>query len=204
MKSIGQCGTSTIVLPTTAGPDGRFQDGEPGQESLTATQLVAEFLNSQQEEFANLIFDGLGEEFSDIDDMQLLRAINELIGDILNHANQWSKGQRYAQTALAIDVGAVAWDMEANPHTVLILTEDVTSFTVSNYKAGATYELTLMQDASGNKSCAWPSIVHWPGGKILDVTQAPNSEDLVNFSVRDDNGVPILRAFAGQDFKVVS
>ena len=128
----------------------------------------------------------------------------EEIEDLLPNPHQWAKGQRYAQTALAIEVGAVAWNMEANPHAVLPLTSNVTSFAMSNYKAGATYELTILQNETGNKSCVWPSVVRWPGGTVLDVTQAPNSEDLVNFSVRDADGTPVLRAFAGQDFKAVS
>lgn len=82
MKSIGQCGTATTVLPTTTGPEGRFQDGTPGQESTTATQLIAEFMNSHLEEFALLIFDSLGEEFSGSDDTQILRAIDAKVATI--------------------------------------------------------------------------------------------------------------------------
>jgi len=128
----------------------------------------------------------------------------EEIEDLLPNDHEWGKSQRYKQKTLAINAGAVTWDMEANPHAVLVLTGNVTNFTVGNYKAGATYELTILQNETGNKSCVWPSVVRWPGGTVLDVTQAPNSEDLVNFSVRDADGTPVLRAFAGQDFKAVS
>lgn len=204
MKSIGQCGNSTIVQPTSSGPGGRFQDGTPGQESTSATQLIAEYMNSQLEEFANVLQDGIGEEFSESDDTQLLRAINGLVGDILKSANEWAKGQRYVQTALAINAGAVVWNMEANPHAVLVLTANVTSFTVSNFKAGATYELTVLQDATGSRTMVWPASIRWPGGTAVEVTADANSEDLINFSVRDNAGAPVLRGYAGQDFKVVA
>ena len=204
MKSIGQCGVPTTVLPTTFGPDGRFQDGTPGYESTTATQLIAEFLNSHLEEFANLIGDALSEDFSDSDDTQILRAVNALVGDLLVTANEWEKAQHYDQTVLTISSGAVVWDMKAAPMAVLILTDDVTSFTMSNAEAGATYELTVLQDATGSRSLAWPSSVLWPGGSAMEVSAAANSEDLVNFSVRDASGTPVIRAYAGQDFQAVS
>lgn len=130
--------------------------------------------------------------------------LTEDVTDLLSDPHSWTKGQRYAQTSLPIEAGAVVWNMEANPHAVLKLTANVTSFTVSNFKAGATYELTVLQDATGSRTMNWPASIRWPGGSAAEVTTDANAEDLINFSVRDDGGTPILRGYAGQDFKVVS
>lgn len=177
MKSIGQCGESTTVLPTESGPNGRFQDGTPGTESTTATQLIAEFLNSHLEEFANLIQDGLSEEFSATDDTQILRAINGLVGDLLQTANQWEKAQRYQQTELAIDAGAVTWDCTANPSAVLLLTTDVTSMTITGYEAGGAYDLTVIQ--AGDQSCATDAVLLWADGAAYEATTTAGAIDCI-------------------------
>jgi hypothetical protein len=125
------------------------------------------------------------------------------IVDLLTSSHIFTKGQRYAQTTLPIVAGAVTWNMEANPVAVLPMTGNVTSITMTNFKAGGTYELTTLQDASVVRSVIWPAAIRWPGGAAVELTQDVNAEDLINFSVRDDGGTPILRGYAGQDFKAV-
>jgi hypothetical protein len=129
--------------------------------------------------------------------------LTEDVSDLLPDPHEWSEGQRYAQTSLPIVAGAVTWNMEANPVAVLPMTGNVTTFTMTNFKAGGTYELTTLQDASVVRSVIWPAAIRWPGGAAVELTQDANAEDLINFSVRDDGGTPILRGYAGQDFKAV-
>lgn len=173
----------------------QFTEGSPEQ-GVPATVVTAQWLNGVQEELVKIIEDA-GLELDSEDATQLAAAI-------FQSPHIWPKAQRYAQTELGIDTGAVAWDMEANPHAVLVLDDDVTTFTVSNYKSGGTYELTVIQDAAGGWACATPTNFRTPGGVALEFTQDANGEDLVNVSVRDESGTLKLRAYMGQDFKAVA
>lgn len=206
----------------TATENKRFTEGNPAQ-GLPSTVVDAEWLNAVQEEIM-AVLEAAEIMPSGADLTQLAAAIVviarktshveyaltdhthlvEQISDLLTDHHEWGKGQRYAQTTLTINAGTVIWDMEANPHAVLVLTSNVTSFSFTNYKAGATYELTILQDATGGRMCAWPAAVRWPGGEALDVTKDANAEDVINVTVRDNSGTPVLRAFAGQDFRTVS
>lgn len=118
------------------------------------------------------------------------------IPDLLPDPHEWQQGQRYATATLASAAGVLDWDMEAQPVAALVLAEDVTNFTVANARPGATYELTIRQDATGGRSLAWPADWLWPGGTALDVTQDAGATDIVMLSVHDDgNGNPVIRAF---------
>jgi len=110
--------------------------------------------------------------------------------------NLWTAPQEYEQTALVIDAGTVTWDMAAAPRALLTLTEDVTAMTITNPGPG---ELTLVQDATGWRSVAWPASIRWPGGRAPEVTPEPGAEDVVTFVERDG----VLRGTALQDFRVV-
>lgn len=125
------------------------------------------------------------------------------VTDLLSAPHEWSKGQRYAQTLLDVVDGAVAWDMEAKPHAVLILDDDVTSLTVFNYKAGGTYELTILQDATGGRVCVTPLGVLTPGGDAWEIAMDAYGETLINFSGRADGATVYLRSYLSADFKAV-
>jgi hypothetical protein len=189
----------------TATDTNLFTEGNP-QTGVPATVVPANWLNMIQEEICAVIvaaeidLDGSKQD-------QLKTAIGVMLAnlDIYSDPHEWSEGQRYASHALTIDAetSAVTWDMEANPVAVLPMTGNVTTFTMTNFKAGGTYELTTLQDASVVRSVIWPAAIRWPGGAAVELTQAVNAEDLINFSVRDNGGTPILRGYAGQDFKAV-
>jgi len=126
------------------------------------------------------------------------------VADLLSDSHEWQESQAYALNALSISAGAVAWDMGANPNAVLTLTEDVTSFTLTNVVPGATYELTVLQGATGGRSLAWPASILWAGGTAVDVTQDANAEDVIMFTIRDNGGTPVVRGYAGQNMKAVA
>jgi hypothetical protein len=127
------------------------------------------------------------------------------VADLLPDPHEWKQGQRYATVALSSAAGALDWDMEACPVAGLVLTEDVSTFAVANARPGATYELTVRQDATGERSLAWPAEIIWPGGQALDVTQDPGAEDVVMLSVHDDgSGGIVIRAFPASDIRGVA
>ncbi|GFM38011.1 hypothetical protein [Desulfovibrio psychrotolerans] len=130
--------------------------------------------------------------------------ITEEIVDLLPTSHQWLAGQRYPVSTLVAVDAAVTWDMAANPVAQITLTDAVTTVTLTNAQPGATYELTVRQDATGGRSIAFPASVLWPGGTALEVTQDANAEDLVMFSVRASIGSPVIRGFAALNMQVVA
>ncbi|WP_018125858.1 hypothetical protein [Desulfovibrio oxyclinae] len=111
--------------------------------------------------------------------------------------NLWTAPQEYEQTALVIEAGVVTWDMAAAPRAMLTLTSNVTAISITNPGPG---ELTLAQDATGDRSVAWPASIRWPGGAAPAVTDEPGAEDVVTFFERGG----VLRGTALQNFKAVA
>jgi|GEM_PF-3007764 len=132
-------------------------------------------------------------------------ALAARIAALLASANEWQAAQAYTPVNLPIAVdGSVTWDVAAAPVAVLTLTEDVTAITLTNAQPGASYELTIQQDATGGRSVAWPGAWRWPGGIAPDVSSDPYAEDLLLLSVRDSGGTPLIRACAAQAFVEVA
>ena len=144
---------------STATETNLFTDGNPAQ-GVPSTVVTAEWLNMVQEELANLV-EGLGLELDG-------EAQDQLITGLFGLAHTYTAPQRYAQTGLAIDAGAVVWDCAAVPSAVLLLTEDVTSMTITGYEPGGAYDLTVIQHATSAKSCAMPAALMWLQGLLRE------------------------------------
>ncbi|WP_054650171.1 hypothetical protein [Salidesulfovibrio brasiliensis] len=112
-------------------------------------------------------------------------------------ANTWTQAQRYGETSLAISAGDLAWDMEDKPKAAITLSEDVTTWTVTNPGPG---ELTLTQDATGGRTVAWPASWHWPGGVPGEVSAEANAVDVLTITERGGT----IRAMLVNDFKAVA
>lgn len=126
---------------------------------------------------------------------------HETIIALLAAANSWSAAQCYAPEALVIASGSVAWDAAAAPVAVLTLTEDVTAIALTGAQPGCSYELTVIQDATGGRTVTWPSAWRWPGGSAPDVSADAGAEDLLMLSVRSGG---VIRAVVAQAFAEVS
>ena len=154
----------------TATEDRKFTEGNPDQ-GVPATVVTADWLNDVQEELANFVL-GLGLELDS-------EAQNQLITGLFGLPHAYTAAQRYAQVSLEIDEGAVVWDMAATPSAIIHLTEDVTSLTISNFAAGGSYDLAIVQDATGEWTCAMPAVMLWPGGSGYEVSTAALARDLI-------------------------
>jgi hypothetical protein len=150
--------------------DHLFTEGNPTS-GVPATVVDEDWLNMIQEELVNLV-EGLGLELDSAAQDQI---ITGLFG--LTHA--WSQAQRYAQVALEIDAGAVVWDCNASPSAILYLTEDVTTFSISNYEAGGSYDLAIIQDATGGWALSVPAGLYAVGGSGYEVSSGANARDLL-------------------------
>jgi len=81
-----------------------------------------------------------------------------------------------------------------------ILTEDITTLTISNVPSGvANFVLIFTQDGTGSWGVTWPASFKWPSGNSHSVTAAAGSIDvIVGFSM--DGGSTWLMSLAGADY----
>lgn len=158
-----------IDHPTATG-DNQFTEGNPAS-GIPATVLTAEFMNMIQAELVALA-EGLGMTLDSEDNAQIITGLFGL-------PHTYTAPQRYAQTALAIEAGAVVWDCAAAPSAVLVLTGDVTSMTITGYEPGGAYDLTVIQDATGGWSCAMPAALLWPDGAGYEPSTDPDAVDRI-------------------------
>jgi hypothetical protein len=56
-----------------------------------------------------------------------------------------------------------------------------TTFTFSNPIAGRTYQLNVIQDATGSRLVTWPGPVVWTGGSAPTLTTTPAKTDICFF-----------------------
>ena len=87
--------------------------------------------------------------------------------------------QRYAQTELEIVDGAVVWDCAARPSAVILLNQDVTSFTLMNFSAGGSYDLAVIQDGTGSWTLTMPAGLYPVGGAGYEVSTDAHARDLL-------------------------
>lgn len=64
--------------------------------------------------------------------------------------------------------------------------------------SGKSFLLTLIQDASGNRTVTWPSGVKWQGGVVPTLTKTPQKQDVFSFMSID--GTSWLGFMAGANF----
>ncbi len=184
----------------TATPEGLFTDGNPA-EGVPATVVPAKFLNDVQEEIIAVIAEA-EIDLDGEDQTQLLQALAILIAnglDIFGASHEWAKVQSYAQTDLAITDGAVTWDLRY-PNALLVLTQDVTSFMMTNPINGTTPMLTILQDSTGTRTCAMPSGIRWAGKALPELTMEPYADDLLAFPIRSSG---VIRGYAALNFGTV-
>jgi len=97
---------------------------------------------------------------------------------LLSDPHTYEAAQRYAQTPLIITGGAATWDCQSAPSAVLVLTGDV-ALAVTNYNAGASADLTIIQDATGGWACAMPAALLWPDGEGYEGTTDAGAIDRI-------------------------
>jgi len=110
----------------------------------------------------------------------------------------------YAETSpsATISAGAMSLDLAAGSVFEMLLTEDLTSLTLTNApvadRAGAA-TLIVRQDATGGRTVAWPSSIKWAGGSPPAVMATADAIDIYAFVTRD-GGATWFGFPGGQDF----
>lgn len=104
--------------------------------------------------------------------------LTEEVTDLLSDPHAYEAAQRYVQTLLTITDGSATWDCQSAPSALLVLTEDV-ALAVTNCKAGASADLTIIQDATGGWACSMPAAFLWPGGEGYEGTTDAGAIDRI-------------------------
>jgi len=112
-----------------------------------------------------------------------IRADLDFIGDIDN---------------VIVRLANVSWNLDDNQVTVLTLDGDLVIDNPTNLKAGGTYILYLVQDATGTRVPTFGSAYKFPDGIAPTLSTAANAVDIIAFTSR--NGTTIDGSFRG-DYK---
>jgi hypothetical protein len=99
------------------------------------------------------------------------------------------KDYSVSHTTPTISTGAITFDCTLSNSFNVVLTENITTITLSNPPASGSYGeiiIEFIQDATGSRTVSWPVAVKWPGGSAPDITTtATTGKDKIFLSTRD-------------------
>ena len=90
-------------------------------------------------------------------------------------------GQAYTEIETSVAINNINWN-NSNVQEVTLVSGATTDFDATNFKAGATYILKLIQPAGGNALVGWEAagaVVNWSGGTPPTLSTAAAAEDIV-------------------------
>lgn len=106
---------------------------------------------------------------------------------VLNEPADMVRAYTYQQgiqeKVLLFNATLLNWDLDFGQSAVLTLTGNITAVPApTNMKAGFTYVLRLVQDATGTRTIAgWNAVYKWPAGVPPVLSTAANSIDIITF-----------------------
>lgn len=104
-------------------------------------------------------------------------------------------GGTYSQIT---DAASIVWDLDQSPVAVVVLGGNRLLPNPSNMVAGLIYRLTIVQDATGNRTITWGSAFKFPSGSAPALSTAGNAVDEIWFSCDGTN----MKAIAsGKDLR---
>ena len=95
-------------------------------------------------------------------------------------AQEFTRQQNFNATTLS-DGANIAWDLSQNQVVSVTLGGNRTLDNPTNQKDGATYIITIKQDATGSRTLSFGGAYQFPGGTAPTLTAAANSEDVLTF-----------------------
>ena len=85
------------------------------------------------------------------------------------------------------DGANVIWNVDQSPNAVIVLGGNRTINNPANMVPGLLYRLTLVQDATGNRTVTWGSAYKWPAGIAPTLSTAANAVDELWFTTDGTN-----------------
>ena len=83
--------------------------------------------------------------------------------------------------AVLTDAATIAWDVATQPAARVTLAGNRTLGAPTNMRAGSTYVLRVIQDATGSRTLAYNAAFKFPGGTAPTLSSAANSISLLTF-----------------------
>lgn len=114
----------------------------------------------------------------------------------LDTVQEWTRAQNFNATTLT-DAANITWDAQLNQVASVTLAGNRTLDNPTNMKDGATYILTVKQDATGSRTLSFGSAYKFPGGTAPTLTAAANAVDILTFVSDGTN----MYAVSQLDFK---
>jgi hypothetical protein len=99
---------------------------------------------------------------------------------LTNTVSGYDKQQYIKQNTLTPS-STVAWDLDTHQAASITLNQNITLSNPTNMKAGATYTLHCVQDATGNRTITFGSAFKFPEGVVPDISVDSNAVDLLVF-----------------------
>jgi len=114
----------------------------------------------------------------------------------LNVAQEYSRAQNFDASVLT-DGTNISWDLALNQVSEVILAGNRTLDNPTNMQNGATYVLTVRQDATGTRTLAYGTVYLFPGGTTPVLTTTVNASDVITFLSNGTNMFGVVQS----DFK---
>jgi hypothetical protein len=114
----------------------------------------------------------------------------------LNLAQEYTKTQNFNATVLT-DAATISWDLSLNQVASVTLGGNRTLGAPTNMVDGATYILTIKQDATGSRTLAYNSAYKFPSGTAPVLSTAASAVDIITFICNGTNMYGVAqKAFA--------
>jgi hypothetical protein len=98
----------------------------------------------------------------------------------LGTAQEYTKQHNFNATTLTDGVN-ISWNLDDNQVASVTLAGNRTLDNPTNLKDGATYVLTVKQDATGSRTLAYGTAYKWPGGTAPTLSTGANAVDILTF-----------------------
>ena len=168
ITNIGGSGTLADWTITVSGTQG--SKGDTGNIGDIAGQVSATIAVGDLLVFADV---------SDSDDTK-----QDTVGGLLDvnkaTANEYTKTQNFNATTLT-DASTISWDASANQVASATLAGNRTLGAPTNLKDGATYILTVKQDATGSRTLAYNAVFKFPSGTAPTLSTGASDVDILTF-----------------------
>ena len=92
-----------------------------------------------------------------------------------------SDKQKTFKLATLTDAATIDWDLNDAQVASVTLGGNRTLANPTNMKAGGTYVLTILQDATGSRTLAYGSAYRWQGGAAPTLSTAAGAADIITF-----------------------
>lgn len=111
-----------------------------------------------------------------------LNKLTGYVGNIplLGGVQAWTKQQYFAEATLT-DAASIAWDLDVAQAAKVTLTANRALANPTNKRAGATYVLRVIQDATGSRTLTFGTNYKFPGGAAPVLTTTAAAVDVFAF-----------------------